>query len=500
MRILAAWIGNTDLKGARTGDERTPGPIAAAVRDRTFDYLLLLTNQSRTDTDQYVHWLEGQTSARIDAVRVKLSSPTNMNEIHHAVVGALDRVLAVVGEGAHLTMHLSPGTPAMAVVWILLGKTRYPAEFLESSIEAGVKTADVPYDISAELLPAIFRGPDRRLAERSAETVGESAVFGDIVFRSASMERLIKSAKKVAARSVTVLIEGESGTGKELLAKAIVSHGPRKDKRLRVVNCGAIPSELIESELFGHVKGAFTGATSNRAGYFEEADGGTLFLDEVGELPLYAQVKLLRVLQEGEVTRIGSSEAKKVDVRIIAATNKNLAREVSEANFRADLFYRLVVLVLKLPPLREREGDIGLLSETLLRRINMESAQEPGYVEKSLNPGARRILLTQPWPGNVRELQNTLRRAAVWTDGSIIAEEDIRDAILHEIPYGDSHDTVLGPIGEGVDLNEILSRVRCHYLQAAMSASGGNKSRAARLVGLKSPQVFSAWLNKNVME
>jgi DNA-binding NtrC family response regulator len=498
MRILAAWIGNADLNGSRIGDGESPGPIAAAVEARAFDRLLLLSDQDDLATQQYVRWLSGRTSAVIDLERVELSSPTNMKEIYQGATRALDRVLALADDSAQLTMHLSPGTPAMAAVWVLLGKTRYPAEFLESSVQAGVRAAEVPFDISAELLPAIFAGPDLRLAAQSAETAPGSAVFGDITFRSDSMRRVVDRAKRAAGRSVPILIEGESGTGKELLAKSIVNHGPRKFGPFRVVNCGAIPSELIEAELFGHVKGAYTGATRDRAGYFEEADGGTLFLDEIGELPLSAQVKLLRVIQEGEVTRVGATQAKRINTRIIAATNRNLAAEAAAGRFRADLFYRLAVLVLRLPPLTAREGDIGLLIDELLQRINAESLEEPGYIEKQLAPGARRVLLARSWPGNVRELQNTLRRAAVWTDGGVISEDDIRDALFTEVPGAGSEREVLGPIGDGVNLRQIISGVKRHYLEEALAASGGNKSKAARLVGLASPQVFSAWFKKYV--
>jgi transcriptional regulator with PAS, ATPase and Fis domain len=186
------------------------------------------------------------------------------------------------------------------------------------------------------------------------------------------MDRLIQRARRVAIRNVSVLIEGESGTGKELLARAIHRASPRKDRPFIAVNCGAIPAELVESELFGHEKGAFTGATQQRTGHFEAADGGTLFLDELGELPGPAQVKLLRTLQEGEVVRLGSSKPTKVDVRIIAATNRTLTEEIASGRFREDLFYRLAVAVLKLPPLRERSGDLGVLIDHLLAQVNRE--------------------------------------------------------------------------------------------------------------------------------
>jgi transcriptional regulator with GAF, ATPase, and Fis domain len=208
-----------------------------------------------------------------------------------------------------------------------LGKTRYSAELIESSKQHGVRTASVPFDISAELIPDLLRNADKRLTELSRAASPNIARFGDIIYRSEPMDRVIGRAKRAAIRSFPILIEGESGTGKELLAKATHTASLRRDKPLRIINCGAIPIDLMESELFGHEKGSFTGAMQARPGYFEDADEGTLFLDEIGELPLTAQVKLLRILQENEVTRVGSTKARKIDVRIIAATNRNLMTE-----------------------------------------------------------------------------------------------------------------------------------------------------------------------------
>jgi len=229
---------------------------------------------------------------------------------------------------------------------------------------------------------------------------------------------LVLAAVAASSRSHESL--GQSGTGKELLARAIHQASPRRARPFVTVNCGAIAPDLIESELFGHEKGAFTGAVGQRVGYFESAHSGTLFLDELGELPKPAQVKRLRALQEGEVTRVGATAPTPVDVRILAATNRTLVEDVAAGRFREDLFYRLAVAVIHLPPLREREGDAGLLLDRLLDQVNRESETEPGYSPKILSVNARKLLLEHPWPGNVREMQNTLRRAAVWTPGPII--------------------------------------------------------------------------------
>lgn len=302
-------------------------------------------------------------------------------------------------------------------------------------------------------------------------------------------------AHKSALRDVPVLIQGESGTGKELFARAIHQASSRNGKPFVAVNCGAIPQELVDAELFGHEKGAFTGATAARAGYFEAADGGTLFLDEIGELPLASQVRLLRVLQEREVTRIGATKAKAIDVRIIAATNRVLPEEIRVGRFREDLFHRIAVGVLLLPPLREREGDITLLIDSMLAAINTEAASQPGYKHKKLDVTARNLLFQHSWPGNVRELHNTLLRASIWAAGDKITAEDVAASLAVTVPP--KAETVLGrPLDQSISLPEIIGNVARHYLERAMAQAHGNKSEAARLLGLGSYQTLSNWLQK----
>jgi transcriptional regulator with PAS, ATPase and Fis domain len=320
--------------------------------------------------------------------------------------------------------------------------------------------------------------------------------FSSIVYRSPGMRRVIEQAKRVAIRSVPVLIEGESGTGKELLARAIHRASARANKPLVTVNCGAIPSELVESEFFGHMKGSFTGATANRMGHFERADGGTLFLDEIGELPKPVQVKLLRTLQEGEVTPVGSSDSRKIDVRVIAATNRTLIDEVANGNFREDLFYRLAVAIIKLPPLRERAGDISLLIDRLLEQINL-SGSEIGLKGKRLSAAAKNLMLQYRWPGNVRELVNTLQRAVIWSDDEVIGLEAMREAILVTQSVTRSEKGVLDyPIEEGVDLEGILARVAKYYIARALAHSHKNKTQAATLLGLGSYQTLTNWMRR----
>jgi len=494
--ILYAWIGKTDLRAIVDSATVGFGPIAQAVKTGTFAKVHLLTDSSKSDWKTYQHWLAEITGIKAQVHEVELKGPTDFASIYQAVRSVLSEVDDAGGKGCQRVFHLSPGTPAMASVWILTAKSRFPAKLIESSKEHGVKEVHIPFDLTAEFLPDLFAAPDKRLKELSASGLPEHVAFAQIIHRSPIMKRLIARAHKVALRSVPVLIEGESGTGKELLSRAIHDASPRKAQPFIAVNCGAIPKELVESEFFGHEKGAFTGANSTREGHFEKAHGGTLFLDELGELPLAVQVKLLRVLQEGEVVRLGASKPIKVDVRIVAATNKDMAQEVADGRFREDLFYRIAVAILKLPPLREREGDIGLLVDQLLERVNAESKADPGYQHKKIHVKGRNLLLQRDWPGNVRELLNTLRRAALWSDGDTISVQDIEESLI-QMPQASSKRGVLDrPLENGVDLPELMGQVARHYLERALKESGGQKTKTAELLGLGSYQTLGNWMER----
>ncbi|QQG66912.1 sigma-54 interaction domain-containing protein [Desulfobulbus oligotrophicus] len=501
-RLLFCWLGATDLRAASGQADIGLGPVGQAARSRDYQEIILLNNWNRSEAENYVNWLQGLTSSPISLIHVELSGPTKFGEIYQAASKA---VSAKIGEGAEaqLVFHLSPGTPAMAAVWILLAKARFSAELIESSKDHGVRAASVPFDIAADFLPDLFRKPDKHL-ERLASGLPETAPeFDDIIHRSEVMQRIILKARRVAPRSIPVLIEGESGTGKELFARAIHDAGPRKHKPFVAINCGAIPSELVESELFGHEKGAFTGAVTARVGHFEAAHTGTIFLDEIGELPKEMQVKLLRTLQEGEVRRIGAAQPRNVDVRIIAATNRNLIDEVAAGSFREDLFFRLAVAVINLPPLREREGDLSLLIDRFLERINRESESEPGYKHKKISASARNLLLRHPWPGNIRELQNTLTRAAVWSMDEELVEQDIREALLPVPAKGrmTGEETILNrPFTLGFSLPEVMKTVAVHYLERGLAEHDGNKTIAAKTLGLPSYQTLTNWLKKYGLE
>jgi DNA-binding NtrC family response regulator len=496
--ILFAWIGATDLRALKEPEKVGIGPIAQAVKIKSWKRIVLLCNYPDEQGKQYTNWLKETFRVKdVGLNHVSLSTPTDYGDIYRSTVDIIKKEEGKVPEKFRFTFHLSPGTPAMAAVWVILSKTRFPASLIESSRDHGVKTVSIPFDIAADYIPPQLHTSDTKIVQLTAAFSDDAQAFSDIVHRSEVIQRVIIKARLAAVRSVPVLIEGESGTGKELLAKAIHAASPRARKPFVAINCGAIPAELIETELFGHEKGAFTGASVKRQGYFEQADTGTLFLDEIGELPTNMQSKLLRVLQEGEVKLVGSTKTKKIDVRIIAATNKNLIQETAAGRFRGDLFYRLAVAVLHLPPLRDREGDIGMLIDTFMERINRECQVDGAEQNKIISASARNILQRHPWPGNIREMLNTLTRAYIWSSQKTIGETDIQEAILPTLPDSSGFESILGkPVSQGVDLPAIMQTVAAHYLEQALRETRGNKAKATRLLCLSNYQTLTNWMKK----
>ena len=414
-RTLLAWIGNRDFEGAgvrpRTTKHTGPGPIAAALEALPFDEALLLCDYTRDEAERYRERLIEKTRASIEVRVVKLPSPSDYAAIYRAAREAIESVRAR-GPRA-LTFHLAPGTPAMTVVWILLGKLRYPATLIQGSPEQGLEEAKIPFDLAGDFVPDLLRARDAELAARVEDPAG--AGFGAILHRDATMVAAISRARRAALHPYPVLLQGETGTGKELFARAIAHASPRAKKNIVTVNCGAIPPERVEADFFGWTKGAFTDASGDHPGYFVQAHGGTLFLDEIGELPLAMQAKLLRALQDGEVRPLGAKAVTKVDVRIVAATHRDLLAEVTAGRFREDLFYRLAVLAVRVPPLRERGEDVLELANFFLERLTA-----PDGRRKKLSRDARELVLRHRWPGNVRELRNAMERAMILEDSSYI--------------------------------------------------------------------------------
>ena len=335
----------------------------------------------------------------------------------------------------------------------------------------------------AEILLTLKKSEERqRLKQENLQLkkeVRRTYSHKNLIGKSQHITDLISMIEKVAAFKSSVLITGESGTGKELVARAIHYAGPRKSNTFLAINCGAIPENLLESELFGHRKGAFTGAVHDRRGYFEEADGGTLLLDEIGELPHNLQVKLLRALQENEVRRVGEQHSIPVDVRVIASTSRNLPEEVARGNFRKDLFYRLNVLPLHVSPLRDRRDDIPLLVEHFIQKHNREHQ----LTINGMAPAALKTLMDCPWPGNVRELENTIERAMVLSEGRMI-DAPLPVDMPAPIP-------VLAQFSDDLSIKRATKSLEKELITRALKATGNNKSRAARLLEISYPSLLS---------
>jgi transcriptional regulator with GAF, ATPase, and Fis domain len=328
---------------------------------------------------------------------------------------------------------------------------------------------------------AVSRENDRRSAEiaRLADALsraspGAPVAEGGIVGSSPKLARALDVARRVAPSDLPVLVLGESGTGKELVARYVHERSLRARGPFVAINCAALPESLLESELFGHVRGAFTGATRDHAGLFRTAEGGTLLLDEIGEMPLRMQTRLLRVLQEGEVQPVGGASPVRVDVRVIAATNRDLEREAEEGRFRRDLYFRLFGARIELPALRERREDLGLLCEAILTRV----AREPGMRRARLSREALGRMLSYDWPGNVRELEQALRRAVLISEGEEILPED------------------LGLAGGGATRRESLRRFDRALVEEALRAARGNRTSAARALGV-SRVTLHRWIRRH---
>jgi transcriptional regulator with PAS, ATPase and Fis domain len=500
-KVLLTWLGVTDINASRQKSGGTLGPIAGAIKDRNYKQAYILSDFPKQATDGYKKWLENTTSAKAGIRNVTLKDPMDFGSIY-----GYAKEMAIELRNSHkeenVVFAISPGTPAMAAVWVILAKTLFSrVELIESSMRDDkgnyhVRTASVPFEISAEYVIGMLRDSDEKLKVLFQNLPPKTDQFPEIIYKCEKMEKVVTLARYAAVRNVPVLLLGESGTGKEMIAKIIYTQSLRANKPFVPVNCGAVSPNLIESELFGHIKGGFTGAVNDRKGRFQEADGGTLFLDEIGDLDFDLQVKLLRAIQENEIYPVGGNKPFKIDVRIIAATHKNVIDEVAKGNFRSDLFYRLGVAIIHIPPLRERGKDIDCLIDYYMARINDEFAKQVCYQgPKEISSAGRIALRNHHWPGNVRELENTLKRAAMWTPDSTIDKQDILDSIIAINPQIDS-DILNQPLGSDLKINELIDKVAKHYLVRAWKESGGNKSRAAELIGLGSHQTFDTWMKK----
>jgi DNA-binding NtrC family response regulator len=340
------------------------------------------------------------------------------------------------------------------------------ADFLQKPFSLDHLTTVVERVIAVQML--------RAENQRMRDELDQRYQFGNIIGRSPAMREIFHTVERVAPTRATVLLAGESGVGKDMIARAIHQHSPRKNHPFVKINCTALPENLMESELFGYEKGAFTGATASKPGKFEQADQGTAFLDEIGDVPGNVQVKLLRILQERQFERLGSNVTRNVDVRVVAATNADLRAALEQGRFREDLYYRLNVVPINIPPLRDRKEDIPFLVMHFMQKL----ANELGAPAKEISPAAVDRLLTHSWPGNVRELENTLERSLVLASGEALQPSDIRIEAPRSTSAASSTVTPLLPEGETLEHWEQM------MIREALRRANGNKSQAARMLGL----------------
>jgi two-component system response regulator AtoC len=367
------------------------------------------------------------------------------------------------------------GNEATVIVMSAYGNVDDALEAIKAGAYDYVQKPFKHDEIVLTLRKAEEREALRRENRALREEIRKEHQFEEILAKSQVMQEIFRTIAKIADYKTTVLISGESGTGKELVARALHGRSSRRSGNFVAVNCGAIPENLLESELFGHKKGAFTDANSDRRGLFEEADGGTLFLDEIGELPTALQVKLLRVLQDEMIRRVGDSRDVKVDVRIIAATHRDLAAEVKAGRFREDLFYRLNVLPIVVPPLRARREDIALLIDHFVARNNARL----GTSIRGVDTEARRLLVEYSWPGNVRELENTIERAMVLSEGDLLVAADLPDRIR------EVRDPVQVQLSSGeLSIKKTTRVIEETLIRRALQKTKGNRTRAAEVLEL----------------
>jgi two-component system response regulator AtoC len=423
-------------------------------------------------------------------LRLVLRTLLRRNGYEVEVAASADEALALVGgfgpdviltdvrmpkmSGIELLNTLKArGSQATVIVMSAFGNVELALEAMKAGAYDYLHKPFKPDEVVLALRKAEEREALRRENRALKEEINKEFQFESILAKSESMRDLFKTVAKIADYKTTVLVTGQSGVGKELVARALHRRSIRKGGPFVAINCGAIPENLLESELFGHKRGAFTDASSDKRGLFEEADGGTLFLDEIGELPLSLQVKLLRALQEESIRRLGDTRDIKVDVRIITATLRDLTEEVKQGRFREDLYYRLNVLHLHVPPLRERKEDVALLIDHFITRNNARL----GTSIRGVDPEGRRLLLEYGWPGNVRELENTIERAMVLAEGEILTATDFPERIR------EANDPIQMQLASGELSIKKASRVIEEVLiRRALQRTRGNRTRAAEVL------------------
>jgi len=495
MQILLSFVGSRDPFNPDNSD----GPLLSLLGKRKFEALYIFyTNQEFWEKAQKVQEVctERQPGIEIKLREISVYPPTDYELLFKVMNDECQKILEEnAKEKPGYFIGTDSGTPQMQTIWFILvqsgllpatllqgvppkfGQGEYQVKEVNLSLESFPKIVS-PDTIRREL--DIIRTQRDALKSERASLVKDYP-FEGIIGKSDALLPVLETASLAAESEAPVLIRGETGTGKELLAKGIHYNSPRRDGPFIALNCSAIPETLVESEFFGHEKGAFTGADKQRRGKFELADAGTIFLDEIGDMPLSTQVKILRVLQEKKFTRVGGEKELEVDVRIIAATNQNLKKLKEEGLFREDLYYRLQVIELEIPPLRERREDIPILSYDFLDKLNARYR-----TKKRLSKDALRVLLSCSWPGNIRQLKNMIERMYTLSTGDELTPDTLPNDILMA---GSALEAETPPEvqipADGFDLKGYLWELEKAYYEKAIEICDGNRAKSARLLKIK---------------
>jgi len=457
VNILLSWLGTKDIDNMLDGEKNASISTIAINSQTPFDKIVILSNHQHKYWEKFEDFVKkrmatiGKPYHDIQVHKANIVSPIDYESIHQVTALWINKLSE---EADSLSINLTSGTPAMTTLSVLIGKGKSNVQFLQATPQNELLHVDIPIDFGQEYV----KSASKNIANTATSEPKIEQAFSKLTAKSVQMQNVVNKAKKIAASEVPALILGETGTGKELMATAIHKGSLRANKPLKVINCGAFAENLVDSTLFGHKKGAFTGAEKDHPGLFEQADGGTLFLDEVGELTPEIQVKLLRALQQGEINRLGDTQTTNVDVR-------------------------------------ERIEDITVIVNQLVEQINKAGSKHPDYISKNISEKGIKFILSQPWQGNIRELWSTLNRAFLWSDSQTITENDLASAMINRAKNESFRDVTLS-YDDKIDITQLIDNYKKSYVLAALKASGNVKSHAAQMLNLKDHQTLSNWMKR----
>lgn len=491
-----SWVGDHDVRSTSGDLDSGLGPVFTffeSLYAQKIEKCLLLHNKGYQDElfGDFVENFKEKVDKPVTVYDQHLDNPTVYQEIYEAV----RKIMGQYEDDVHWHIQTNSGTPQMAAIWMLIATTSleqeitlYHGNYNRNTGKSTIREVSVPFEITMSFLPDL----KKRYEAKVFPDWNDIPQYLNIIHESTTMKKLIQLIWRISTFDVPVLIQGETGTGKELVARAIHATSARKGKEIRVFNCAAFNESTVEATLFGWSSGAWTGSKGEGKGIFKEADRGILFLDEIGDLSLEVQSKLLRVLEYGEIQRVGDGKIEKVDVRVITATHKNLLEMVKKGTFREDLYYRLSVAVLSIPPLRDRREDIFPLAKHFLEEINKKFKKNNAidYQKKQLSNAAKKLLFQAYWSGNVRELYHTLQRAAIWEESDLIDYDVLRSVMVEEV------ESEINQFTFPINIKEKLDTIESGYVKAALKKSRGNLSKASQLLGYKSYQILNKRLEK----